>query len=237
MSGGSMGEEGEDKNSGWGVLQALQSLASVTGRMLPGLVFLEISETILSTTTNKSPSSPSHSDDPTEERIEAFLLVWGGLSCLQGLVTGRRVADQVRTRARTLLLQCLARFEFVRERMLNGYTSLTMDMSVLSLPTSPPSSSSSPSLSGPITQTMVTMMMMCDVVWTVQRRKNSDVVGGSSGISVAATSASWRLPSATVYARCPGLFFWAVMIFININLIIIILSYLSRSTSSHRRVH
>ena len=206
MSGGVMGEEGEDKNSGWGVLQALQSLASVTGRMLPGLVFLEISEAILSTTTTKSPSSSPHSDDPMEERIEAFLLVWGGLSCLQGLVTGRRVVDQVRARARTLLLQCMARFEFVRERVLNGYASLTMDLSALSLPTSPPSSSSTPLLSGPTTQTMVTMMMMCDVVWTVQRRKNSDLDGGSNDVSVATTSASWRLPSATVYARCPGLF-------------------------------
>ena len=141
-----------------------------------------------------------------EERIEAFLLVWGGLSCLQGLVTGRRVVDQVRARARTLLLQCMARFEFVRERVLNGYASLTMDLSALSLPTSPPSSSSTPLLSGPTTQTMVTMMMMCDVVWTVQRRKNSDLDGGSNDVSVATTSASWRLPSATVYARCPGLF-------------------------------
>ena len=209
MSGGAMGDEGEDENSGWGVLQALQSLASVTGRMLPGLVFLEISEAVLSTTTS-SPTSSLLSDDQTEERIEAFLLVWGGLSCLQGLVTGRHVVDQVRAKARALLLQCLARFEFVRERVLNGYASLTMDLSALSLPTSPPSSSSSlssPSFTAPTTQSMMTMMMMCDVVWTVQRRKTIDLVAGSSG----ATCASWRLPSATVYARCPGLSFLSVL--------------------------
>ena len=205
-SGGAIGDECEDENSGWGVLQALQSLASVTGRMLPGLVFLEISEAVLSTTTTWPPSSSQLSDEQTEERIEAFLLVWGGLSCLQGLLTGRRVVDQVRARARALLLQCLARFEFVRERVLNGYASLTMDLSTLSLPVSPSSSStSSPSLSGPTTQTMMTMMMMmCDVVWTVQRRKSSDLVTGSSGVGSATTCASWRLPSATVYARCPG---------------------------------
>jgi hypothetical protein len=58
------------------------------------------------------------------------------------------------------------------------------------------------------------LMTMCDVEWVVQQRRNgpdagTESSGGRAAAAAAAAAtvvvASWRLPCATVYARCPGL--------------------------------
>jgi hypothetical protein len=73
-----------DGSSGWGVLQALCRLTTEGGRTLPGLVLLEIVDGFLAT--------------QPEDRAEKFLMAWGGLAALLGVVAGRRSDDTVRAR-------------------------------------------------------------------------------------------------------------------------------------------
>jgi hypothetical protein len=180
-------------SSGWGVLQALCRLTTEGGRTLPGLVLLEIVDGFLAT--------------QPEDRAEKFLMAWGGLAALLGVVAGRRGDDTVRARARASLLRCVARYECAREGVVRSYAALVGDLSALSLPAvaaaAVPSSSSSSS-------SVAHLMTMCDVEWVVQQRRSGPDAGTESGGGRAAAAAVWwrrggcRAPPCTPAARGCG---------------------------------
>jgi hypothetical protein len=81
-------------------------------------------------------SIPSPTDSPSEMEtrngndlslVYDILHVGGGASVLQGLCTSTRVTQDVRNRARKLLLEGMAKSTYLRERVLDNFLALSLD--------------------------------------------------------------------------------------------------------------